>query len=78
MLWSYLPFFSPASPPPPLLVQASVFAPVMFPPGPVLAFRQSETGGLQLVATGSLLSVDPDRITVKRIRLAGTATSTSF
>ena len=43
----------------------------MFPPGPVLAFRQSETGGLQLVGTGSLMSVDPDRITVKRIRLAG-------
>jgi len=52
-------------------VVASVFAPIMYPPGPVVVFRRTETNSLRLVATGSLLSVDPDRIVVKRIRLVG-------
>jgi pre-rRNA-processing protein TSR1 len=50
---------------------ASTFAPIHYPPSPALVFRETAEGGIRLVATGKLQSVDPDRIIVKRIRLAG-------
>jgi len=52
-------------------VVASVYAPIIFPPAPVLVFRQATDGEIQLVAVGSVLNVDPNRIVVKRIVLSG-------
>lgn len=62
-------------------ITASVYAPVMYSPTNVLQFRirinEDETGNLstpyigELVATGSLKSVDPDRLIIKRIFLSG-------
>lgn len=51
---------------------ASVYAPIQYPPIPLLLIRKDgATGGLSLVATGSLLSVDPNRIVCKKIVLSG-------
>eukprot|EP00039_Didymoeca_costata_P021614 m.2603 g.2603 ORF g.2603 m.2603 type:complete len:809 (+) comp2553_c0_seq1:104-2530(+) len=50
---------------------ASTFAPIHYPTMPTLVFRQMPSGGIRLVATGSLVSVNPDRMVIKRIRLAG-------
>lgn len=52
-------------------VVASFYAPVTFPPASVLVFRQTRNGSHQLVATGSVLNVDPNRVIVKRIVLSG-------
>jgi len=49
---------------------ASVYGPVSFMPCPVLVFRQ-EGDIRKLVATGTLGSVDPDRIMLKRVILTG-------
>ncbi|XP_067940216.1 pre-rRNA-processing protein TSR1 homolog [Watersipora subatra] len=48
----------------------STYAPVTFPPAAVLVFKES-AGGHDLVASGSLLSVDPDRLIIKRLVLSG-------
>lgn len=50
---------------------ASLFAPISYPPQPVLVFRPVASGGHVLVATGSLLSVNPNRVVCKRIVLSG-------
>ena len=46
---------------------ATVFAPVMFPPAPVLVFTED----YRLVATGTVFKADPNRIVVKKIMLSG-------
>eukprot|EP00057_Strongylocentrotus_purpuratus_P021891 XP_011676365.1 PREDICTED: pre-rRNA-processing protein TSR1 homolog [Strongylocentrotus purpuratus] len=53
------------------LTVASVFAPITFPPATVLAFKELADGSHQLVATGTMLGVNPDRVVVKRAVLSG-------
>lgn len=50
---------------------ASIFGPVTYTPCPVLVFRESQEGAQQLVAIGSMLGADADRIILKRIILTG-------
>lgn len=51
---------------------ASVFAPICFPPLPLVVFKETGTEErLTLAASGSLKSVDPDRIVLKKIVLSG-------
>ncbi|VDD91053.1 unnamed protein product [Enterobius vermicularis] len=50
---------------------ATVFAPVIFPPSPVLAFHEDAKGKLRLVAFGGVLNLNPDRIVLKRVVLSG-------
>ncbi|OQR79017.1 pre-rRNA-processing protein TSR1-like [Tropilaelaps mercedesae] len=50
---------------------ATMFAPITFPPAPVLVFQETPNGAQRLVATGAVLSADPDRCIVKRVVLSG-------
>ncbi|CAH1782696.1 unnamed protein product, partial [Owenia fusiformis] len=50
---------------------ATVFAPITFPSAPVLMFKANSDGSQDMVATGSVLSVNPDRIISKRLILSG-------
>ncbi|CAF1572733.1 unnamed protein product, partial [Adineta ricciae] len=50
---------------------ATCFGPITYPPASVLAFKEFPDGRQELVATGSLLSVNPDRLVLKRIVLSG-------
>ncbi|XP_034286638.1 pre-rRNA-processing protein TSR1 homolog [Pantherophis guttatus] len=52
-------------------VVATIYAPITFPPASVLLFKQESDGAQNLLATGSLLSVDPNRLVVKRVVLSG-------
>uniref|UniRef100_A0A3Q3JQ48 Pre-rRNA-processing protein TSR1 homolog n=2 Tax=Monopterus albus TaxID=43700 RepID=A0A3Q3JQ48_MONAL len=49
----------------------SVYAPITFCPAGALLFKQRNDGIQDLVATGSLLSCDPQRVVLKRIVLSG-------
>ncbi|XP_073348241.1 pre-rRNA-processing protein TSR1 homolog [Pagrus major] len=49
----------------------SVYAPITFNPAGVLLFKQRNDGMQDLVATGSLLSCDPQRVVLKRIVVSG-------
>nr|CAH7717750.1 unnamed protein product [Callosobruchus chinensis] len=49
---------------------ATFYAPIQFPPAPILCYKEV-FGTLVLVATGSLLSCNPDRLVIKRIVLSG-------
>ncbi|TMW60731.1 hypothetical protein Poli38472_000773 [Pythium oligandrum] len=51
---------------------ASVYAPVTFQPASVLIFRENTMVPHELVATGSLMNVNPDRIVLKRVIITGT------
>ncbi|KZC09196.1 PREDICTED: pre-rRNA-processing protein TSR1 homolog [Dufourea novaeangliae] len=62
----YERYFQPES-----TVVASMYAPITFPPCPVLCYLERLNGSLELIATGSVLSVNPDRIVVKRVVLSG-------
>jgi len=50
---------------------ASLYAPIIYSPATVLAFKEMKDGSHELVATGTVLSVNPDRIVAKRIVLSG-------
>lgn len=51
---------------------ATVYAPITFPPMPILVFIEDDkTGDQSLVATGSLYQVNPDRMTIKKVVLTG-------
>ncbi|KAM6431943.1 pre-rRNA-processing protein TSR1 homolog [Liasis olivaceus] len=52
-------------------VVATIYAPITFPPASVLLFKQDSNGAHHLLATGSLLSVDPNRLVIKRVVLSG-------
>ncbi|XP_046833169.1 pre-rRNA-processing protein TSR1 homolog [Vespa crabro] len=62
----YERFFHPET-----TIVASMYAPIIFPPCPVLCYIEQKNGSLDLVATGSVLSANPDRIIVKRVILSG-------
>ncbi|KAI3834310.1 hypothetical protein MKX03_030117, partial [Papaver bracteatum] len=49
---------------------ASVYAPVSFPPLPLIVFKQGDVEPT-VAAVGTLRSIDPDRIILKRIILTG-------
>lgn len=50
---------------------ASVYGPISYLPCPLLVFKELPDGNRALVATGSLLKVDPDRIMLKKVVLTG-------
>jgi len=52
-------------------VVMTTFAPITFPPAPVLVYQEQSHGELSLLATGTLLDNDPNRIVVKRTVLSG-------
>jgi len=52
-------------------VVATFFAPIQYPPAPVLCFLENPNTTLSLVATGRLISCNPDRIVLKRVVLTG-------
>ncbi|XP_076651890.1 tsr1 ribosome assembly factor [Halictus rubicundus] len=56
---------------PEMTLVASMYAPITFPPCPVLCYLERLNGSLELIATGSVLSANPDRIVVKRVVLSG-------
>ncbi|GAB6029910.1 ribosome bioproteinsis protein tsr1 [Chamberlinius hualienensis] len=52
-------------------IVATVYAPIVFSPCPVLVFKELETGEQKLVAVGKVLDTNPNRIILKRIVLSG-------
>jgi len=46
---------------------ATVYAPISFPPAPVLVFTENH----ELLATGTVAGSDPNRVIVKKIVLSG-------
>ncbi|XP_032511117.2 pre-rRNA-processing protein TSR1 homolog [Danaus plexippus] len=62
----YERFFQPGS-----TCVATFFAPIQFSPSTVLCFKEKKNTKLQLVASGVLLSCNPDRLVIKRIVLSG-------
>lgn len=52
-------------------VVATFYAPIQFPPAPILCFQEQPDTSLRLVANGVLMSCNPDRVVLKRIVLSG-------
>ena len=50
---------------------ASVYAPISFPPLPLIVFKNRDGEQPAIAAIGTLKSVDPDRIIMKKIVLTG-------
>lgn len=51
---------------------ASIYAPISFPPLPLIVLKKAEEDAAPAVAAvGSLKSIDPDRIILKRVILTG-------
>jgi pre-rRNA-processing protein TSR1 len=50
---------------------ASVYAPICFPPLPLIVLKSRDGEQPAIAAVGSLKSVDPDRIILKKIVLTG-------
>lgn len=50
---------------------ASIYAPITFPPLPLIVLKNVEGAAPAVAAVGSLRSVDPDRIILKKIILTG-------
>jgi 40S ribosome biogenesis protein Tsr1 and BMS1 C-terminal len=50
---------------------ATVYAPICFPPLPLIVLKKRDGEPPAVAATGSLKSVDPDRIILKKIILTG-------
>lgn len=64
--FQYERFFRPGD-----TVVATFYAPIQFPPSPILCFQENPDTSLRLVANGILLSCNPDRIILKRLVLSG-------
>ncbi|KAI5748096.1 hypothetical protein M8J77_021827 [Diaphorina citri] len=62
----YERFFQPEA-----TVIATCYAPILYPPAPVLAFKKMKDDSVELIAVGSVHSVNPDRLIVKRVILSG-------
>jgi pre-rRNA-processing protein TSR1 len=50
---------------------ATIFAPISYPPLPLLAFKPRPSGQVVLAATGALRDCNPDRVVLKKIVLTG-------
>ena len=53
------------------MIVMTMFAPIMYPPSNILVFRELASGRQTLVGSGNLLSMDPDRLVIKRVVLSG-------
>uniref|UniRef100_A0A8D8BHS8 Pre-rRNA-processing protein TSR1 homolog n=1 Tax=Culex pipiens TaxID=7175 RepID=A0A8D8BHS8_CULPI len=62
----YERFFRPG-----MTVVATFFAPIQFPPAPVVCFRENPDTSLGMVASGSVIHCNPDRVVLKRAVLSG-------
>lgn len=50
---------------------ASIYAPISFPPLPLVVLKGGDMAAPAVAAVGSLRSIDPDRIILKKIILTG-------
>ncbi|XP_058453529.1 pre-rRNA-processing protein TSR1 homolog [Malaya genurostris] len=62
----YERFFRPG-----MTVVATFFAPIQFPPAPVICFRENPDTSLAMVASGSIVNCSPDRVVLKRAVISG-------
>ncbi|XP_063973599.1 pre-rRNA-processing protein TSR1 homolog [Diachasmimorpha longicaudata] len=52
-------------------VVASMYAPIIFPPCPVICYKEMKDGRLEVVGRGSVLNAEPNRLVIKRAVLSG-------